>query len=256
MIRLEQLLPFYTPNLHDKPKAILREYLQVKILHYIYQHPLAQKLCFIGWTALRLVYHSARFSEDLDFDNWWLTEAEFSELGEHIATTLGKEWYEVEMKQVFKWAYHCEIKIPQLLYDNNLADMATQKLVIKIDTAAQWFDYDVHISALQMFEYAYPVRVVPQPVLVSMKLLAFFGRIKGRDIFDLSYLLSMGVMPDYRLLHSLNIANWEELLHAINTRLATLNLDQLNQDVAPFLFQTDNQSVKLFPELITRIEWK
>gem|GEM_PF-6383466 len=49
----------------------------------------------------------------------------------------------------------------------------------------------MQVSGLQMFEYAYPVRVVPQPVLVSMKLLAFFGRIKGRDIFDLSYLLSM-----------------------------------------------------------------
>lgn len=256
MIRLEQLLPFYAPNLHDKPKAILREYLQVKILHYIYQHPLAQKLCFIGWTALRLVYHSSRFSEDLDFDNWWLTESEFSELGDHIATALGREWYEVEMKQVFKWAYHCEIKIPQLLYDNNLADMATQKLVIKIDTAAQWFDYEVQVAPLQMFEYAYPVRVVSKSVLVSMKLLAFFGRIKGRDIFDLSYLLSMGAMPDYGLLHSLGITNSQELLQAINDRLATLDLDQLNQDVSPFLFQTDNQSVKLFPEFIKQIEWK
>jgi hypothetical protein len=61
-------------------------------------------------------------------------------------------------------------------------------------------------------------------------------------------------MPDYRLLHSLGITNHQELVQAINDRLATLNLDQLNQDVAPFLFQTDNQSVKLFPEFIKRIE--
>lgn len=256
MIRINQLLTFYPPYLQNRPKAILREYLQVKILHYIYQHPLAQKLCFIGGTVLRLVYHSSRFSEDLDFDNWWLTESEFGELGDYIAKSLELEWYQVEIKQVFKWAYHCEIKIPQLLYDNDLADMASQKLVIKIDTASQWFAYEATIESLQMFEYSYPLRVVSKPILLAMKFRAFFSRVKGRDIFDISYLMSQWIMPDYGLLHDMNIIDGSQLYDAVIARLAQLDLDQLNSDVQPFLFQTDNQSVKLFPQLIQQIEWK
>ena len=83
------------------------------------------------------MYHSQRFSEDLDFDNRGLTELEFETILDHVGGYLRLEGYEVEIKYVYKGAYNCSIRIPQLLYDNNLASMATEKLVIKIDTVAQ-----------------------------------------------------------------------------------------------------------------------
>jgi predicted nucleotidyltransferase component of viral defense system len=70
---------------------MLREYLQYKILATIFSHPLAQKLCFIGGTCLRIGYHSQRFSEDIDFDNRGLTPIEFETLTELVRKELINE---------------------------------------------------------------------------------------------------------------------------------------------------------------------
>ena len=51
-----------------KKRAILREYLQSKILNLIYQNSLSLDYYFIGGTSLRLLRGLDRFSEDLDFD--------------------------------------------------------------------------------------------------------------------------------------------------------------------------------------------
>src|SRR5260221_14665772 len=44
-----------------------REYIQHLFLSYLYQFPESEKLAFKGGTALRLLFRSPRFSEDLDF---------------------------------------------------------------------------------------------------------------------------------------------------------------------------------------------
>lgn len=247
-------MQFYPPYLHDKPRGILREYLQVKILNSVFSHPSAKKLCFIWWTALRLVYGSARFSEDIDFDNRHLTPHEFEELSEYIAQSLRREGYEIEIKNIIKGAFHCEIKIPGILYHNSLASMITEKLVIKIDTASQGFDYVPEIVPFQMFEYSFFLKVVSKPILLSMKLLAYFWRIKGRDIFDIVYLLGMWVRPDLHLLRKISISSPKELKDQILQRAEQLDFNKLNEDLQPFLFQP-SEAVKFFPERIKQIEF-
>ena len=46
---------------------ILREYLQHLFLSYFYQQKGSENFLFKGGTALRIIYNSPRFSEDLDF---------------------------------------------------------------------------------------------------------------------------------------------------------------------------------------------
>ncbi len=46
---------------------IAREYFQNLFLSYFYQKEKSKNILFKGGTALRLIYHSPRFSEDLDF---------------------------------------------------------------------------------------------------------------------------------------------------------------------------------------------
>jgi predicted nucleotidyltransferase component of viral defense system len=45
----------------------VREYWEMLILKELTESLLGEKLVFIGGTALRLVYNSPRFSDDLDF---------------------------------------------------------------------------------------------------------------------------------------------------------------------------------------------
>ena len=60
-----------------KKRGIVREYLQVILLHSIYKHELGSRLFFTGGTALRFFHNLPRFSEDLDFDTPLLTEGDF-----------------------------------------------------------------------------------------------------------------------------------------------------------------------------------
>jgi predicted nucleotidyltransferase component of viral defense system len=48
---------------------VRREYCQHLFLSYFYHQPLTDQIYFKGGTALRMLYNSPRFSEDLDFSS-------------------------------------------------------------------------------------------------------------------------------------------------------------------------------------------
>jgi predicted nucleotidyltransferase component of viral defense system len=84
MIDLTTIENYYSLPEKRQKRNILREYIQCEILNVIFSSPISAKLAFLGGTALRLLYGNARFSEDLDFDNFSLTVPEFVKLTEHI----------------------------------------------------------------------------------------------------------------------------------------------------------------------------
>jgi len=47
--------------------TIMREFLQLTLLNYLYQHVKGGQIYFKGGTAIKLLLGSPRFSEDLDF---------------------------------------------------------------------------------------------------------------------------------------------------------------------------------------------
>lgn len=57
----------FTKKFQTVEKNIVREYVQHLFLSSLYKLPKAEKLLFKGGTALRFIYGSPRFSEDLDF---------------------------------------------------------------------------------------------------------------------------------------------------------------------------------------------
>src|SRR3989339_1416559 len=121
MLNLNEIISQFSPYLHDQKRNILREYLQYKILQIIFDSKYANKLAFLGGTALRIIHDNNRFSEDLDFDNFGLSEKEFNEISLVVKKQLELEGYEVEIRNVFKGAYRCYIRIPKLLFDSGLS---------------------------------------------------------------------------------------------------------------------------------------
>ncbi|MGC9353705.1 MAG: nucleotidyl transferase AbiEii/AbiGii toxin family protein, partial [Mariniphaga sp.] len=116
MLSLKEIKTFYPESLHNFERFIIREYLQYKILEIIFESPHERKLAFLGGTCLRIVYNNSRFSEDLDFDYFDLSMNDFNEITQLIKTGLERLGYEVELRNVFKGAYHCYIRFPELLY--------------------------------------------------------------------------------------------------------------------------------------------
>ena len=120
MLDLQQIASFYPQPVRAFKKNLLREYLQYKTLDIIFASNVADRLSFMGGTAIRIVHGNSRFSEDLDFDNLGLTEEEFAALGERVQKSLSLEGYAVEMRNVFKDTFHCHLCVLNMLFENSI----------------------------------------------------------------------------------------------------------------------------------------
>lgn len=254
MINLVQILEAYPKHLHAHHESILKEYLQYKILQSIFGSKFEKKLAFLGGTALRIVYGSTRFSEDLDFDNFDLSEMEFIELGEIIKKDLEEEGLEVEISIKTKNAYRIKIRIPQLLFNEGLASRPEQKILIQVDTVPQNFEYVPDRFVLNKFEVFANIATVPKDLLLAQKLYACVNRnrIMGRDFFDVVFLYGIGAKPNFEYLKkNINIKNEKELKKYLLEKTETFNFKELSKDVTPFLFnQKDRNKVESFPDFI------
>src|SRR3990167_3338328 len=118
----------------EKKRAILREYLQTKILSLLYRESTSQNLFFVGGTALRLLRGLDRFSEDLDFDAVGITSHQSRLLVNTVLQRLRQEDITVELHQnktMKRWYF--ELRFPGLLTQLQLSPNRDEKLMIKLD---------------------------------------------------------------------------------------------------------------------------
>lgn len=253
MLIINQIQQYYPQKIQAFKKNMLREYLQYKILEGIYESNYANSLVFLGGTALRIVHNNQRFSEDLDFDNINLNEEDFEKITKIIAKHLEKEGFQVEFRNSYKGAFHCYIKFPHLLYEQGLTNQKTEKILIRLDTVPQKFDYQPEKKLLKLFDVFTQIFVVPRDLLLSQKIFAILDRkrSKGRDYFDSVFLLSI-TQPNYEYLsQKVNIKNLEELKKTLINHCKNSNLEKLARDVEPFLFEPkQKKQVLLFEEFI------
>lgn len=254
MISLDQILSAYPENLRAFKESILKEYLQYKILNSIFNSEYAQKLVFLGGTALRIVHGSTRFSEDLDFDNFGLSEEEFTNLSTVIQRDLALEGLNVEVNTVTQKAYRIKIRIPKLLFDSGLSTMSTHKILIQVDTVPQNFGYMPDKPLLNKFDIFTQINAVPIDILLSQKIYAAVNRKRtmGRDFFDIVFLNGIGAKPNFAYLEkNIGVTNAQDLKKYLLEKTTTLNFADLAKDVEPLLFDPrDKKKVLLFREFL------
>lgn len=258
MLSLKEIENNYSDNLKPFKRFILREYLQYKILEIIFDSAFANNLCFLGGTCLRIVHNQQRFSEDLDFDNFNLTQEEFLEISTYIEIELKKEGYEVEFKNVLKGTFHCYIKFPKLLFNEGLTGHLEEKIVIQLDTEPQHFDFKPETYLLNKFDVFTSIFTTPSDLLLAQKFFAVINRKrnKGRDFYDVVFLLGKGILPNYDYLNlKLGITNSNQLKEIVLTICGKISMSEMAKDVAPFLFNTkDVKQVLLFENYIKQIK--
>lgn len=253
MLTLEQIEQNYPENLQPFKRNLLQEYLQYKILEIIFNSEYANKLAFLGGTALRILYDNNRFSEDLDFDNFNLSEKEFIDLANVVKNVLSKQGFDVEADNVFKGAFRCKIKLPKILFSNELSSMAGEKLVIQIDTAPHDFSFVAEKKILNKFDVFTSIFAVPSDIMLSQKIYAALNRkrAKGRDFYDIVFLLSF-TKPNYEYLkEKIAISNPVSLKNKLSEVIGALDFKELARDIEPFLFSPgDSKKLEMFPEFI------
>lgn len=189
MLTLTQIKQFYPEQENISARNMLREYLQYKILEIVFNSSYAQKLNFIGGTAIRMIYGSDRFSEDLDFDHFGLSKNEFRHLANSVVIGLTKEGLELETRFSLKESWRCYLKFKGLLFEYGLSDHKKEKLTIQIDTTKQDFNIAPETRIINRFGVFVEVRVNSSDVLLSQKISAVLGRkrLMGRDLYDIVF---------------------------------------------------------------------
>ncbi|MCK5476081.1 MAG: nucleotidyl transferase AbiEii/AbiGii toxin family protein [Candidatus Pacebacteria bacterium] len=238
MLTFEQIKNEYSPEIIQRnPKAVLIEYLQYEILDSLYKQKNSEKLSFMGGTAIRIVYNSQRFSEDLDFDNFGLNYQDFELLLEKVMADMRNKGFEIEFRSLEKGAYHCYIKFPKLLFENDLSDHRDEKILVRIDTVLKKRLNEPKSFILNNFGVYRKILVNSQEVILSQKIIAIIERkrSKGRDYYDVSYLLGK-TNPDFDYLKIvLKIKEKSEIKNKLIETINKNNLNDLAQDVSPFL---------------------
>lgn len=241
MINLENIKIYYSPKEQVFEQFLLKEYLQYQILNIVFSSSFWEKLSFLWWTAIRLIHNSTRFSEDLDFDNFWLEESDFENLSLYIKKELNLLWYEVEIKNVYKWAYRCYIRLPKILKELWFSNLDDEKILIQIDTVKQDYKYNSDKKIIDKFDIYKLINVCPINIILSKKIHALIDRkrIKWRDFFDIVYLYRF-TKPDFNYLQAKTwIKNIEDLKNKLNDFIKDLDLIEISKDVKPFLLNQD-----------------
>ncbi len=258
MLSLKEIRPYFPDELQGYERFMVREYLQYKILEIIFGSPFERKLAFLGGTCLRIVHGNTRFSEDLDFDNFNLSMEDFEEVTEIIKKELGRLGYLIEMRNVSKGAYHCYIRFSELLFKEGLSNHKEEKILIQLDTEPHNFKYQPDQPLLNKFDVFTQVNSVPRDLLLAQKFYAVINRRrnKGRDFFDIVFLLGLGETPNYAYLYAkIGVQNAEELREMVLEKCALLDMKKMASDVKPFLFDPrDEKKVILFPKYIEQVK--
>lgn len=173
---------------------VVREYFQNFFLSELYKLPDAGKMLFKGGTALRIIYGSPRFSEDLDFSLFGVAERSIKEFTENlfinVLNKIGQVGAIVDLKEAsptsggyFGIATFKLGEYPLVSIEINISSRNGRQLKPEVDSIAS------------DFVPTYTILHLPKEEIVEEKVfLALPQRQKERDFYDLYFLLRKGMI--------------------------------------------------------------
>jgi len=166
---------------------VRREYYQHLFLSYFYQQSLTNQIYFKGGTALRVIYNSPRFSEDLDFsssltDIHALEDAVVGALAEIVRENVGVD---IAESKTTSGGY-----LAIITFRGDDAPIAVQ-LQISLREGEKRGEAVTIISG---FIPAYTILALARDQLIDEKIRALLTREKARDFYDLYFLLRANLL--------------------------------------------------------------
>ncbi len=262
---IEAKLKRYSISTLEEEENALKEILQEIALYALSTTDFFSKARFQGGTALRILHHLPRFSEDLDF------------ILKQPDPDFKWEAYIHQMEQGFK-----VFSIEPEIIDRSKADNAVQKLFLKDNSIGKFlqlkFKYHAQRKLMIKFEidtnppqYSgeeikfldFPVdfSILAQdlPSNFSGKCHALLCRtyVKGRDWFDFSWYVTNETQINFKFLSSaLNqVGDWKDtdlvvdkrwLLEQLAEKIKLLDWSAVSQDVARFVRPEQQAALKLW----------
>lgn len=162
---------------------IRREYFQHLFLAYFYQQPKSANIYFKGGTALRILYNSPRFSEDLDFNSSLINFKGIEDLLVDTLAQMEKENVSFSLKEA-KQTTGGFLGVVSF-------EAFEQHMEIRIEVSLREADKKCETVAVTGNDYVPPYNLiaVTEKELVAGKMRALLDRKKPRDFYDLYFIL-------------------------------------------------------------------
>lgn len=221
-----------------------------------------EQLCFLGGTALRIVFGLDRYSEDLDFSTSARNRRKFDlvSLVKAIQKSLETFGFEcrVEKLKTESSVHRCFFVFQHLLGEVDKSFRKGQKLAVKFDV-----DTNPPTGAGEALspitgKHLYKVRHHDLPSLFAGKLHAVLLRAytKGRDLYDFLWYMGQNTPVNLNLLENAIAQTQKEsvglseygLREMLKKRFQQIDFGKAKKDVAPFLERQD--SLRLFEKEI------
>lgn len=230
-------------------RNVIKEYLQILVLSFIYSDKKYQNLVFYGGSCLKNCFGLPRLSEDLDFVDL-KKNISLLELAKDLKVFLRKETgFEVKIK-LQKFRIYLKFSI---LYRLNLAKRPESDFLnLKIEIFKEFDFCDRYkIESTPVFKWGKSIliKTFDLPTLMATKIRAILHRkwektdksgktlakVKGRDYFDLMWYLEKKVSPNLGCIE--NIKGEKDLkekllkiIEKIDSRSIKFDLETLVKD--------------------------
>lgn len=228
-------------------RNLLKEYLQVVVLDFIYAHPFYSQLVFYGGSCLMHCFGLPRLSEDLDFVDE-KGKIDIAELA-HDLEDFFKKQTDLEVKATVQ-KFRVYLKFP-ILYDLGLGKKGESDLLfLKVEVFSQ-FDfckkYKTEIRPLFRYNRSILIYTFDLPTLMATKIRAVIFRkwektdkegkttikAKGRDYFDLMWYLEKGVTPNLDCLET--VSEKRELKEKLLDIISKVDARSIQLDLEAFI---------------------
>jgi predicted nucleotidyltransferase component of viral defense system len=166
--------------------TVFREYLQLLFLSELYKEKESQRIFFKGGTAIHLILKAPRFSEDLDF-TVELDEGEFLQFINASFERISKiENVKFREKDSLAGKRFLLVAPPEVMSHETFVnlDFSFREKALKPEKAIIRTDYPVTFTSF--------VYHLSKDELFAEKIRAVLTRGKGRDLYDLWFLLDKG----------------------------------------------------------------
>ncbi len=223
--------------------SVFREYLQLIFLNELYQLKESVNIFFKGGTCIHLILNSPRFSEDLDFSTPF-KKKEAAQIVREAVKNIQVQIPEAGIEKLYETGKSIRFKLKYK------ADPFKYPFRIKIDFQTEEspiFMEKTPLATLFPIQFFPIVSRLADEEIFAEKIAALLTRSKGRDFFDLWFLLTKNVKINKRLInkklnkdHGNNLSG--KLLEKINKTPEKVIEKDLNQflptaqrKIVPFL---------------------
>ena len=232
-------------------RNILKEYLQIVVLDFLYSDPVYSQMLFYGGSALAHCFDLQRLSEDLDFIDE-TKKIKIPKLAKDLENYFSTRT-DLPVKAVAQ-KFRVYLKIPILRELGVSTREETDALLLKVEVFSR-FDfceqYSTDIRPVFKYNRSILIKTLDMATLMSTKIRAILYRkwektdkqgnitmkVKGRDYFDLLWYLQQGIQPNLSCIEG--IENLKDLKEKLLTMVSRIDSQSIRLDLEALIADAD-----------------